>query len=185
MKNTSEQDRQWPGDCPPLQLEKHKRLSRKQIPSKHNWRVRKVAPETRNQFGGKYIPHPNPSRIVAISQTTPVPPKFKVPNSRTLATLNPTTLALRAGSHGSQVLSPKSMRSIHAISTVERMEVGTYHFTRVPSPKSQLWYGCLHGNTFWRWGLGLVLRVESSKKLDPTLKPSPANILLKIIKIWL
>ena len=29
--------------------------------------------------------------------------------------------------------------------------------------KSQVWHGCLHGNTFWRWGLGLVLRVRLSK----------------------
>ena len=46
----------------------------------------------------------------------------------------------------------------------------------VPSPKSSVWLGCLHGNTFWRWGLGLVSRVWWSKKLDPTHNPRPPNI---------
>ena len=45
-----------------------------------------------------------------------------------------------------------------------------------PSPKSRLWHGCLHGNTFWRWGWGLVLGVGSSRMLDPTLNPSPTII---------
>ena len=45
----------------------------------------------------------------------------------------------------------------------------------VSSLKSQVWHGCLHNNTFWRWGLGQVLRVRSSKKLDPTLHISPVN----------
>ena len=36
--------------------------------------------------------------------------------------------------------------------------------------KSQVWHGWLHGNTFWSWGLGLVLRIGSSKKLYPILK---------------
>jgi hypothetical protein len=31
-----------------------------------------------------------------------------------------------------------------------------------------------HMATFWTWGLGLVLRVGLSKKLDPTLNTSPA-----------
>ena len=54
---------------------------------------------------------------------------------------------LRVGSHNI----PSHMRSIHPISTVESMEVGTYHFTHgFPSPKSQLLHGCLHGNIFWR-----------------------------------
>ena len=50
------------------------------------------------------------------------------------------------------------MRSIHAISTVESMEVGTYHFTWVPTPQfpTMIWMlKLLHGNTFWtcvaRW----------------------------------
>ena len=43
--------------------------------------------------------------------------------------------------------------------------------------KSQVWHGCLHGNTLWRWGLGLMLRVGLSKKLDPTLYTSPVGIL--------
>ena len=42
--------------------------------------------------------------------------------------------------------------------------------------KSQLWHGCLHGNTFWRWGLGHVLRVGLSKKLDLTFHKSFINI---------
>ena len=33
----------------------------------------------------------------------------------------------------------------------------------------QVWYGCPHENTFWRWSSGLVVRVGSSKNLDPTL----------------
>ena len=37
--------------------------------------------------------------------------------------------------------------------------------SQVLSPKSQVWHGWLHGNTFWRWGLGLVLRIGLSKKL--------------------
>ena len=39
-------------------------------------------------------------------------------------------------SHGSQVQVPSHFRSILAISTVESMEVGTYHFTKVPTVKS-------------------------------------------------
>jgi len=31
---------------------------------------------------------------------------------------------------------PSPLRSIRAISTIESIEVGTYHFTQVPSPKS-------------------------------------------------
>ena len=34
----------------------------------------------------------------------------------------------------------------------------------VPSPKSHVRRGCPRGNTFWKCGLGLVLRVGSSKK---------------------
>ena len=42
--------------------------------------------------------------------------------------------------------------------------------------KSQVRHECLHDNTFWRWGLELVLRVGSSKTLDPTVNTSLANI---------
>ena len=70
---------------------------------------------------------------------------------------------------------PSHLRSIYAILAVDNMEVGTYHFTS-PSPKSQVWLGCLHGNTFWRWGSGLVLSVGSSKLLDWTLNTHPVNI---------
>ena len=45
--------------------------------------------------------------------------------------LNPT---LKANTHNV----PSHLRSIHAISIIENMEVGTYHFTRVPTPKSQV-----------------------------------------------
>ena len=38
----------------------------------------------------------------------------------------------------SQALSPKSLEVNPCISAVESMEVGTYHFTWVPSPKSQV-----------------------------------------------
>jgi hypothetical protein len=47
--------------------------------------------------------------------------------------------------------------------------------------RSQVWHGCLHDDTFWRWGLGLVLRVGSSKMLDPTLDKSLKKILLEVI----
>ena len=40
----------------------------------------------------------------------------------------------------------------------------------------QILHGCQHCNTFRRWGLRLVLRVESSKRLDCTLNMSPANV---------
>jgi hypothetical protein len=58
--------------------------------------------------------------------------------------------------------SPSHMMSIHAISTVESMEVGTYHFTQgslIPSPnydmdadmvalcKGKAWDQCMGG--FW------------------------------------
>ena len=84
---------------------------------------------------------------------------------------------------------PSHLRSIHAISAVESMEVGTCHFTwvpgpkvtwgqsvqsrpfrawklglaTVPGPKFQVWHGCLHGGAFKMWGLGLVSRLGSSK----------------------
>ena len=45
----------------------------------------------------------------------------------------------------------------------------------VSSLKSQVWHGCLHGNMFWRWGEGLVLRVGSSLMLKPTLNISHEN----------
>ena len=48
----------------------------------------------------------------------------------------------------------------------------------IPTLESQIWHGCLHDNTFWKWGLGLALWVGLSKKLDPTLKPSLTNIFL-------
>ena len=77
---------------------------------------------------------------------------------------------------GSKSLVPSHLRLICATLAVESMEVGTQHFTWIPSPKSQLCYKYLHDNTFWRWGLALVLRVGSSKKLDPTLNIRFMNI---------
>ena len=52
------------------------------------------------------------------------------------------------------------------------MEIGTSHFTRGPSSKSQVWHGRLHGNTFWRGGLGLVLTIGLNQKSDSTLNTS-------------
>ena len=45
----------------------------------------------------------------------------------------------------------------------------------VSSPNSRVWHGCLHGHTFWRQAFGLVFKVRSSKKMDPTLNTSPTN----------
>ena len=52
------------------------------------------------------------------------------------------------------------------------MEVGTYHFTQVPSPKYDMdaYMAILFVGEVW------VLRVGSSKKLDPTLKTSLTKI---------
>ena len=52
----------------------------------------------------------------------------------------------------------------------------------VPSMKC---IGCLHGKTFWRWSLGFVLRVGSSKKPCPTLNTSPHGYFHRTIKIQL
>ena len=72
---------------------------------------------------------------------------------------------------------PSHMRSIRAILAIESMEFGTCDFTIAWGHKSQVWHGSLHGNTLWRWDLGLSWRVGLSKKLDPTLNTSPAYIL--------
>jgi hypothetical protein len=79
-------------------------------------------------------------------------------------------VSIRAGSH--PIPSPKSqvtwgqpMQS--QLLRAWKLGLTTSHM--VPSPNSRLWHGCLHGNAFWRLGLGLVLRFGSSKKLDPTL----------------
>ena len=52
-----------------------------------------------------------------------------------------------------------------------RLGLSTWHGSQVLSPKYDM--DCLHDNTFWRWGLGLVLRVGSTKKLDPTFNTIP------------
>ena len=93
---------------------------------------------------------------------------------------------LRAGSH--KVPSPMSQVTWHQSMQSQLLRAWKLGLTtshRVSSPKSQVWHGWLHDNTFWRWGLGLVLRVKSSKKLDPTLNPSSTNVLHKITKIRL
>jgi hypothetical protein len=76
-------------------------------------------------------------------------------------------LSIRVGSHGSP--SPKSRFtwSIRAISTVESMNIGTYHFTHVPSPKSQV-HECLHGNIFLEVRLGTCVHswVEQTSRLN-------------------
>ena len=84
---------------------------------------------------------------------------------------------MRAGSH--EVPSPYPQtswsKSLHSQPwRVWKLGLTTSH--GVPSPKSQVCHKCLHGNSFGRQGLGLVLRAGLSKKLDPTLNVSPANI---------
>ena len=46
-------------------------------------------------------------------------------------------------------------------------------------PKSQVWHGYLHDNTFWRRSSGLVLGIGSNKKLDPTFNTTPASICVR------
>jgi hypothetical protein len=72
---------------------------------------------------------------------------------------------------------PISLDSQHSLAT-QSHGLSTWTAIVWSSPKSQLCthgHGCLHGNPFSSWGLGRVLRVGSSKKLDPTLNPSPVN----------
>jgi hypothetical protein len=81
-----------------------------------------------------------------------------------------------AGSHESQVLSPKLL--VVNSCNLNHKEHESWDLplhTESQVFKSQVWHGCLHGNTFWRWGLGLVLRARSSKKLVPTLNTNPGN----------
>ena len=56
------------------------------------------------------------------------------------------------------------------------MEVGIYHFTHGPKSRvpSMTWMPTWQHS--WGQAFGLVLRVGSSKKLDPTLNTSPMNI---------
>ena len=78
----------------------------------------------------------------------------------------------------SQILSVKSLEVIPVQSQLLRawmLGLTTSH--GVLSPKSQVWHGCLHDDTYWRWGLGFVLRVGLSKKLDPTLNTSLSHFL--------
>ena len=55
-----------------------------------------------------------------------------------LSYLSKNCYGIRVSSHGYQVLVPSPLRSIRAISAVESMGVGTYHFTQGPkSPSSK------------------------------------------------
>jgi hypothetical protein len=74
------------------------------------------------------------------------------------------------------VLSPKSLEV--NVCNLNCWEHGHWHIPL--HTKSQVWHGCLHGNTSWRWGLWLTLRVVLREKLDPTLVTSIANILALI-----
>ena len=73
------------------------------------------------------------------------------------------TTSHRVPSPNSQVTWGRSMQSPPLIAW--KLGLTTSH--RVSSPKSQVWHGCLHDNTFWRWGLRLVLRFGLSKKARP------------------
>ena len=78
---------------------------------------------------------------------------------------------------GSRVLHPKSLEINPCnLSCWEHGSWDLPFHTGSHNLKSQLWHGCLHGNTFWRWGLGHVLRVGLSKKLDLTFHKSFINI---------
>jgi hypothetical protein len=68
---------------------------------------------------------------------------------------------------GSKSQVPRHLRLTRAILVVESMKV--LHFSELPlhtgsqTLKFQAWHGCLHGTTFHRWSLGLVLRVGSNR----------------------
>ena len=67
---------------------------------------------------------------------------------------------------GSQVTWGQSVQS----QALRAWKLGLTTSHGIPSLKPQVWHNCLHGNTLWRWGLGLVWRVGSSKKLDLTFQ---------------
>ena len=52
-------------------------------------------------------------------------------------------------SHMTQALSPSHLRSIHVISTIESMEVGTYHFKRGPKYDVIAYMATLFGGEAW------------------------------------
>ena len=91
-----------------------------------------------------------------------------------------TYVRVRADSHW--VPSPKSQftwgRSVQS-QLLRAWKVGLTTSHMVRSLKSQVWHGCLYGNAFWRWGLQLVLRVGSSKKIDPTCNTSLKTFCIK------
>ena len=81
----------------------------------------------------------------------------------------------RANSHGG----PKS-REVNPCN-LNRWERGNWDLplhteSQVPSPRSQVWRGCLHGNTFWKWGLDLCCELGQAKSYNLTLNPSLADI---------
>ena len=84
--------------------------------------------------------------------------------------------------HFTRVPSPKSqvsfhLRSIRAISTVERMEVGTYHFTRIPSPKSHFTGGqSVQSRPCRAWKLGLTTSHGSQVRSPISLEVNLCNV---------
>jgi hypothetical protein len=84
------------------------------------------------------------------------------------------TFAIRAGSHW--VSSPKSQVTLsHSMQSqllrAWELRLTTSHM--VPSPNCDM---DAYMTTFLKRGWGLVLQVGLSKRLDPTLNPSPENI---------
>ena len=78
------------------------------------------------------------------------------------------------GSHGSQVFNTNLL-------DVNMCNFGCWEGRSWDWPlhtrsQVQVWHGCLHGITLWRLGMGFVLRVGLSKRLDLTL-----NISLEIL----
>ena len=71
---------------------------------------------------------------------------------------------------GSHVSSPKSQvtggQFVQSLS-LRKWKLGFIIPYMVPSFKFHVWHEWLHDNIFWRWGLGLVLRVGSSQEANP------------------
>ena len=69
-------------------------------------------------------------------------------------------ISVKVGSHG--IPSPKPRvtwgQSVQS-QMLRAWKLGLTTSYMVPNPKSQVWHGCPHGKSFWRRGLGLVLRV--------------------------
>ena len=69
---------------------------------------------------------------------------------------------------------PSHLRSIHAFSAIESLEVGTHHF--ILSPKSMYDVDAHMATLFGGEAWDLRGQFESSKNLDPTLNTSLTNI---------